>query len=239
MLHDDTTNYKKDEEFLPEHEETTTSEEIATMRAKGIWGWAAMGLSVLLHPLLQPTLLFGVLFYGVEGLLPVAPEVKKQFLLLITLFTFGVPMLGIYLLHLIGYVRDLHMTDRRDRVMPMVLTTAVYLAISWMFFQKGASYIVAIVMGAISIALLFTTLISLVWKISAHAVGAGGVLGCVLMVSYVFSASYLLYPVLGLTVVLGLLLSARLYLNAHTPAQIWAGFALGFAVAAFSTLYFL
>lgn len=238
MLHDDTTNYHN-EELLPEQEATSESNEMATMRAKGIGGWAAMGLSVLLHPLLQPTLLFGILFYGVEGLLPVAPEVKKQFLLLITLFTFGVPMLGIYLLHLIGYVRDLHMTDRRDRIMPMVLTTAVYLAISWMFFQKGASYIVAIVMGTISVALLFTTVISLVWKISAHAVGAGGVLGCVLMVSYVFSANYLLYPVLGLSVLLGLLLSARLYLNAHTPAQVWAGFALGFVVATFSTWYFL
>ncbi|SFC14638.1 hypothetical protein SAMN05421780_10378 [Flexibacter flexilis DSM 6793] len=238
MLHDDTTNYNN-EELLPEQEEATESNEMATMRAKGIGGWAAMGLSVLLHPLLQPTLLFGILFYGVEGLLPVAPDVKKQFLLLITLFTFGVPMLGIYLLHLIGYVRDLHMTDRRDRIMPMVLTTAVYLAISWMFFQKGASYIVAIVMGTISVALLLTTVISLVWKISAHAVGAGGVLGCVLMISYVFSASYLLYPVLGLSVLLGLLLSARLYLNAHTPAQVWAGFVLGFVVATFSTWYFL
>lgn len=204
---------------------------------RDLWFWLALGISVVLHPLLQPTLLFSLMFFGVDGLMPISFELKQQLLFLIFLFTFGVPMLGIYLLYLVGYVRNLQMHDRSDRILPMMLTSGIYLGITWLFQQNmrnGTALIV--LMAAITVALLCATVISLFWKISAHAIGGGGMLGSLLALAYLFPQSQLLYPTAAVSLAVGALLTARLHLNAHTPAQIWAGATLG-GVVGFVTIF--
>jgi membrane-associated phospholipid phosphatase len=82
----------------------------------------------------------------------------------------------------------------------------------------------------VSVCIGLVTLITLFWKISAHAVGTGGLLGFLFGIVYSFAATELLYPTLVCVLATGLLLSARLYLNAHTPVEVGAGFLLGLTV---------
>lgn len=207
---------------------------------KDVLGWLSLGLSALLHPLLQPTLLFAIVFYGVDGLMPVSEDTKKQLLLLIFVFTFGLPMLGIYLLHLIGYVRDLRMADRRERILPLMLSTFIYAGITWLFMQNlRSSTSLTTIMGAATASLAVTTVISMFWKISAHGVGSGGIIGTLLAIAYLLPQNELMYPIVALSIIIGALLSARLYLDAHTPAQIAAGFGLGFIIGFSVIKYFL
>jgi membrane-associated phospholipid phosphatase len=87
-----------------------------------------------------------------------------------------------------------------------------------------------VILAAVSVCIGLVTLITLFWKISAHAVGTGGLLGFLFGIVYSFAAVELLYPTLVCVLAAGLLLSARLYLNAHTPAEVGAGFLLGLTI---------
>ena len=82
-------------------------------------------------------------------------------------------------------------------------------------------------MAGASAALLFTLIITLQWKISAHMVGIGGAVGA-------FTGLLALhdpFPFIALAAVIiiaGALGTARLLASDHTPGQIHAGAALGF-----------
>ena len=71
--------------------------------------------------------------------------------------------------------------------------------------------------------------INIFWKISAHSIGIGGLAG--LLVSICLRMG--LYMPLYITVALllcGIVASARLVLQVHTPAQVYLGLLLGFGV---------
>lgn len=77
-----------------------------------------------------------------------------------------------------------------------------------------------------ALALAIVTGINFFWKISAHATGISGLLGATLYIGFkcgVFNPP--LYVVL--IICCGLVCAARLQLDAHTPAQLIAGTALG------------
>lgn len=74
--------------------------------------------------------------------------------------------------------------------------------------------------------IFFALFISYWWKISLHLIGVGGVTGVVMALS--LRAGLGITPALvAMIMVATITATARLYLNAHTPAQTLAGFVLG------------
>jgi membrane-associated phospholipid phosphatase len=131
-----------------------------------------------------------------------------------------------------GIVEDYNLINRRDRLIPNLTTTCTYLLTYVLFkYVNHLSGIIVLPILYISISLIIFTVISFFWKISAHATGATGALGFWATAHYFIPQQNWLYPLLAFTVLVGALLSARLYLGRHTAAQVWAGFALGFTVA--------
>ena len=200
-------------------------------------------LSAVLHPLLMPTIIFGILFY-------LAPEsiqnlevfnssarvgmmsLKMGLLLLIFLQTFILPVFSIYALHRFGYVADLKMETLADRRIPYLVTLVVYTFVATFFTMKLKQFPeVALIMTAIAFSIGCVATISLYWKISAHAVGISGMVGVFIAIAIKFKSNQLFYPILGVILVAGFLLSARLQLKAHTPSQIIAGCFLGLLVS--------
>jgi hypothetical protein len=200
-------------------------------------------LSALLHPLLMPTIIFTILFY-------VAPEsvenlelfniqarvgmmsLKMGLLLLIFLQTFVLPAFSIYALHRFGFVGDLRMETLADRRIPYLVTVAIYTFVATFFTLKLKQFPeVGLIMIGIAFSIASVAVISLYWKISAHAVGISGMLGALIGIAIKFGNNELFYPILGVIIVAGFLLSSRLHLNAHTPAQIIAGTFLGLIVS--------
>jgi len=82
-----------------------------------------------------------------------------------------------------------------------------------------------LLLGA-TFALVLTMLINLKWKISAHMVGIGGVIGAIIGLSMRLFVDYRLI-IMILIIVAGLIGSSRMLLNAHSPAQIYFGFGVG------------
>lgn len=200
-------------------------------------------ISAVLHPLLMPTIIFGLLFY-------VAPEaiqnlelfndsarvglmsLKMGLLLLIFLQTFILPVFTIYCLHRFGFVRNLKMETLEDRRLPYIVTVAIYTFVATFFTMKLKQLPeVAIILTGIALSIAAVAIISLYWKISAHAVGISGTLGALIGIVIKFGSYELFYPIITVILIGGLLIAARLHLNAHTPAQVIAGSFLGLIIS--------
>ena len=196
-------------------------------------------ISVAFHPLLMPTWLFGILLYQVPvvlGLDTFSVELRIRLLVLILIGTFAVPSLLIYFLFRSGYVRSLHLDDRLDRRLPYLITGFVYSFLTFLFAFRmqlisDVAPEIAVILGSITMSILLVGIISLFWKISAHGVGIGGSLGAVAGIVLKFSETDLVYTLAMMILLAGIILSARLQLNAHTPSQASVGLLLGIAVS--------
>lgn len=187
----------------------------------------------------MPTWLFGILLYQVPvvlGLDTFSVELRIRLLVLILIGTFAVPSLLIYFLFRSGYVRSLHLDDRLDRRLPYLITGFVYSFLTFLFAFRmqlisDVAPEIAVILGSITMSILLVGIISLFWKISAHGVGIGGSLGAVAGIVLKFSETDLVYTLAMLILLAGIILSARLQLNAHTPSQASLGLLLGIAVS--------
>ena len=204
-------------------------------------------LSVILHPLLMPTLLLGMLFFtspAIVGVDVLTPVIRLTLLGFICMTTFVVPALGIYYLYRAGYVKSLHLDDLADRRLPYFLTAFFYAFATYFFSYQLAPLSeiapeIGIVLGSITVSIAIVGVISMSWKISAHGTGIGGLLGAVLGIAVKFGENRLLYPFLVFVILGGMLVSARLQLNAHTPAQVGAGLSLGIFVSVITVWWFV
>ncbi len=204
-------------------------------------------LSVIFHPLLMPTLLFGVLLFQVPSVLGMdafSSSLRLSLLVLIFVGTFAVPSLLIYYLFRSGYVKSLQLNTLEDRRLPYFLTALVYLFLAYLFtFRMELVSTVApeigVLLASTAISILLVGLISLSWQISAHSVGIGGVVGVIGSVMLKFSINDLFIPLLLLVLLTGFVASARLKLNAHTLSQITAGLALGFGVSLLTVIWLI
>jgi membrane-associated phospholipid phosphatase len=197
-------------------------------------------ISAFCHPLLLPTAVCAVCFYAVPLEMFVLPQTLKAFwLLIMAIMTFIVPMVGILLYYFIGSIQSLSMADRKDRLYPFILTTCVYAMSTWLLMQDvRLAYLplLAWFLGGVTVTLAVVTCITFYWKVSAHSAGMMGVVGLWAGLAYRFSEPNLLYLAMGTLVLAGIVMSARLYLNAHTPNQISVGAVLGFGINYVCTL---
>lgn len=195
----------------------------------------------------MPTFLFGLLLFRVPtvlGLDAFSPSLRLSILVLVFVGTFMVPSLLIYYLYRSGYVSSLQLTTLADRRLPYFLSALVYFITAYLFtFQmQGLSTLapeIGIIIGSIAVSILFVGIISLSWQISAHGVGIGGVVGVIGSLMLKFGLTDLFVPLLLLVMLSGFVASARLRLNAHTPAQVGAGLALGLLVSLLTVSWFL
>lgn len=193
----------------------------------------------------MPTILFTLLFYVspsiISGLSVVNNQVvvgvvsvKMALLILLFVHTFLMPSIGIYILYRLKVVRSLEMDRLEDRRIPYLLSVIIYVAITAFFsLNDNLSHLseISLILASITFSLSMVSLISLYWKISAHAVGISGTVGAMIGIAIRYQESQLFYPILILILLMGFLISARLHLNAHTPMQVAAGSLLGLAIS--------
>ena len=204
---------------------------------------AAQLISWVLHPLLLPTFTLAILLYVTPiTILSIQNDARWLLVLVIFILTFLAPITGIMIFYTSGSVKNHDFQEVKDNKIPFIVVLVFYLLATLLFginntFNKLPFLL--IFTGAITFCLLLTTLINFFWKISIHSVGIGGLLGCLFGLSYRFSDERFLYPIVIIITLSGILMSAQLYLNTHTPWQIFVGSILGFIINLIAMLYFL
>ena len=189
-------------------------------------------LSVVLYPLFIPT--YGIVLFCVMQSLHTGTPLPLLWTLVAVIGTFVLtcvlPITSIWILMRRGAVKDLQIYDGQERTMPYVYSALGFLFWAYLLIKilHAPVYLSCIAVGA-TVAIGLVMVINRYWKISAHLTGLGGLIGGVM--SYCLGIGAI--PTWG-TLVLWFSLSwilmwARLRLDAHTAAQVCAGWLLGIA----------
>ncbi|UOQ73521.1 hypothetical protein [Hymenobacter cellulosilyticus] len=94
-------------------------------------------------------------------------------------FTFLLPSLGTGALYWFGQVDSLLLRERAQRPLPLLLATFSFGTAMAVLFQPPIfDPLLSRLMAGMTLAVFLTFLISLRWKISAHAVGMGADWAC-------------------------------------------------------------
>ncbi|HND89775.1 MAG TPA: hypothetical protein PK971_15690 [Saprospiraceae bacterium] len=203
-------------------------------------------LSLIGHPLLVLTwvllLMLATYPYGF-GVGHLDEQRARVLVLTVFITTFLLPGMGVAIMRPLGLIQSLEMHDKQERTGPYILTGVFYL---WVFKSllsdvQMPPLFVGFALGT-TIGLFLAFFANIFTKISAHAVGMGGLATMVLLMC-------LRWPVMGLDLPLPghrLLLSgpallavallfagavgmSRLRLRAHEPADLYRGYAAGVA----------
>ncbi len=190
---------------------------------------AAYWISIGLHPLFMPLIMLWLAlrvdphlgyFLGGQALLIT--------LVMVAVMTIAFPLTSTLLLLRAGVIDDLRMPDHRQRFTPYVVTL-IYYVMAYYLLRRSALHhgLLPLFSGAL-LALAITTIISIRWRISAHMVGVGGLLGTISALAALHTLPIL--PLIAfLIIIAGALGTARIVDGGHTHAQVYTGAALGFA----------
>jgi len=192
--------------------------------------YISVALGAILHPLWMPTygmLLFCAAFSTQFGALPIT------YWLIATITTFVItaliPLIIIIIQIAQGTVSDIYMRIAKQRTTVYIYSLVCYGA--WCYFLSHvlhAPITLSLIGVGATVALFCVLMINMKWKISAHASGIGGLIGGVFAYYYsTASVSPALWLIAVLLFVAWLLMCSRIYLKAHTPTQVTAGFLLG------------
>ncbi|MCF0049248.1 hypothetical protein LXM25_04205 [Dyadobacter sp. LJ53] len=206
----------------------------------------ALILSVAFHPLILTTYLFALLFLISPELVGVSAlelPALGSLLMLLFLNTFIAPTLVVYYFQKMGIISTMHVDDLAERRLPYLACIIIYGLATYLFGWKlqpisELAPQISIILGAATVSLLIVTVVSLFWKISAHATGIGGTIGMLTGLLMRHDDAQLLIPLIFTVLIAGWLLSARLHLNAHTPAQILVGVICGALVSSLTVYFF-
>lgn len=164
-------------------------------------------------------------------MVPAGLEFRLTLLGLIFNFTFILPVLIVFMLYTKGYITSIRIPKREERLIPFVLIAVCYTLLVFLFQQRLSSlFILSQVMIGIALTHAVATLITTKFKISIHSVAISGALGILVGVQIIMTELELLYAIASFTALLGLTMTARLQLNAHTPKQVLYGALLGFGL---------
>ena len=188
-------------------------------------------LSVVFYPLFIPT--YGLILFCWAHAQHIAPQnsvwmgVAIAGTLILTCF---LPISSIWIMMKRGEVKDLQIEDRQQRTMPYFYSFLGF--VFWCYLLASilhAPLLLSFIAIGGTIAISLVMLINRFWKISAHLTGIGGLVGGIMTYCLGIGA----IPTWS-TIILWMLLSlvmmfARLRLDAHTPAQVCAGWLTGIA----------
>ena len=201
-------------------------------------------MAILFHPLLLVTyvlifwlfsnpFVFGYNHISHAGVLIIYSSV----------LTFIIPLIGLLLLKGTGLIQTITLKTKKERIGPLIIASIFYL---WFFINcknnSDIPYIFTLFVFSALIALLISFVVNVFIKTSLHAAGLSSLVIYLLIIFFEVKGlidvhSILSYLILSI-LLMGFLLSGRLFQKAHTSEEIMIGCLIGI-VAQLSSLYFL
>ena len=210
---------------------------MATDKVNKLLDKLAKIVAIVCHPLLMPVYGMAVIFSAptLFGYLPF--NVKKLLLLIILVNNILLPLFLLPFFMQRKIITSWTISERKERNIPLIITTVLYCITSYIVFRFPVPFFLKSFIFATAFLSLIVTVINFRWKISLHAVGAGALIGLVLLLSFKMLTPLEWY-LISVVIVGALVLSSRLKLNLHSPGQVWFGLLTGFAGLTFFMLLF-
>jgi hypothetical protein len=194
-------------------------------------------ISVIFHPLLMP--LYGLLIvFSAPTLFGYLPFVQKKFLFLI-LSTNNL-LLPLSLIPYFKYrkiITTWSIENRSERIIPLAITSFFYFVSVYIILRFGIPVFIKAFILSAALLSFTVTVINFWWKVSIHSVGSGALTALILVLSIKMHTPLTSFLVAAI-ISSGLVLSSRLWLNSHSPKEVWFGYLLGIVFMA-SLLFIL
>ncbi|ANQ49195.1 hypothetical protein MY04_1821 [Flammeovirga sp. MY04] len=188
------------------------------------------GISVLLHPIFIPCFVAGLFLFGAHEAPWLDTKARWSLFSLIGTITTLLPISCLLLMQRFGIVQSPHLHNREERsfalsIMILALSIACYI----LLLKINVSNNLNIAFITITITLIVATIFNFLEKISLHCIGMSGFIGlCLYFITSNINAPIVLFDALGIGVILlGIVMTARLYLKAHTNYQVYLGTFIG------------
>ena len=186
-------------------------------------------ISTIFHPTLLPTFLVLLPYWCIPT---VAYELHLPLVLIIILSYTIIPMILLWFLYLLKVIGSLNMKNLLDRRISLATTSGWCAISSWMLQSRlDIPYLLMAMLWSITLTMGWLLIGNLKMRVSLHANNIAILVGY-LLVAYQLTPTPLLLGVLALSiVVLGLVMSSRIYLKAHRSIETYIGATLGVAGA--------
>lgn len=184
-------------------------------------------LSLIFHPVFIPVYGLLIIFYSPTFMVHLPAQLKRIMFLLAAINMTVIPLAMMPLLKYRNIISSYHMDARSERIFPLALASMMYIVTTIIFYSYQIPLIIKSFMLAAAITSVMILLTTFFWKISVHAAGMGALLATAVVLSLRMRTdlSVVLIPLLLIS---GMVISARLYLSSHRPAQVYTGFLLAF-----------
>lgn len=198
-------------------------------------------VSVITHPLLLATYLFSLFAWLYPAaMFPVTDRSFRGVLMLIFICTFLLPAINVYFFKVFGTISSMSMPLRKERIAPFLMITLLYMVITLLLHLKLHFGLQDPFMKFLFIvdALVLASFIVTLWlKASIHSLAMGGFMVMLVMLNSMTENGILFYPLLVAIVIMGAVMTARLYLQVHTFKEVMVGFGVGCLVSTIGMIY--
>ena len=182
-------------------------------------------ISYIFHPLFVP--MAGTIAYFIVTPRYTPLEVQSGNILPVFILTIIIPIISFFILKNLGVVNSIFLMNPKERIFPLIICIALLLMILIKVIPNNYTaelyYFFVGLLAAISSSLL---LLFLKFKSSLHLLAMGAFLMFMINLSIHFEINIIL-AISTFTIFTGLVATARLYLDAHSRAEVLIGFLLG------------
>jgi membrane-associated phospholipid phosphatase len=197
-------------------------------------------VSWVFHPLLLATYLFGLFTLLLPaGMDPIKEEGQLKFVLLIFCVTFALPALNIFLFKAMNFISSVTLQNRNERIIPFSFVALLYVLVTWLLYSRTRISLhdnLLKFLVIIDILVVVATVITFFYKVSVHSMAAWAFIGILLPLNKVSEEGRLFVPTIIAILLAGVIMAARLQLNAHTPREVMVGAIAGLLLSVGSML---
>ena len=187
-------------------------------------------ISVLFHPLFVPIYFVWFLLYiHPLAFIGFSAMQKFQTLIIVCINLTIFPLVSVLLLKALGFIESIFLKTQKDRIIPYI-ACGIFFFWAFTVFKEQTKYPIILVVFILGIFLASSAALiaNIYFKVSMHAIGMGGLLGIFAVLFYNNNLS-MAWPLALVLIISGMVCTARLLLNTHTPKDIYAGLLIGIA----------
>ncbi|MDR0828872.1 MAG: hypothetical protein LBN95_02010 [Prevotellaceae bacterium] len=194
-------------------------------------------ISIIFHPTIIP-LYCALIFVNIEPYSYYYELIYKIIIVsAVAIFTLIIPSLALLIMRKTGLISSIYLSNRKERLPIYIISLfSAICCVQGLNYLKVEPVFVLIFSCAL-MSIVALSIINFWWKISAHACGVGILCGAVFSLAF-FLGSNPVTLFCAVILAAGLTITSRLILQAHTPAQLIAGFFNGLFFSLLPTLFY-
>ncbi|MCB0485812.1 MAG: hypothetical protein KDC47_06425 [Flavobacteriaceae bacterium] len=182
-------------------------------------------ISYIFHPILVP--MVGTLLFFIVAPYHIPKEFAYRVILLTFVLTYIFPLLMLFFLKKINLIENYQLPSINERKFPLLFVAIICLTMGKLLLRTDAVDLLAYSFFASALSLILTYLFFFKnIKSSMHTMGIAGLITFLSIISYSFKINLLLLIFLSF-LLLGIVSTSRLKLEAHSVKEIFIGIFIG------------